>query len=161
MTARGAASPTHPIRLTARERGARAVELRRDGWTLDEIAKELGFTHRAAAGKAIDAQLKRRERPAADQLAQIHMERLELACKRIMVKLNRTKPLTTRQLAQATLSLTRILAAEAKYVDVYSEGQGLGPVASLLERLLDPSGAPAGVDPDDPMTVPVEEPEGV
>ena len=158
---RGAASPTHPNRLTARERGARAVELRVLGWTLDEIAKELQFTHRAAAGKAIAAQMARREKPAADQLAQIHMDRLELACRRIMAKLNRDKALTTRQLAQATLSLTRVLAAEAKYVDVYSEGQGLGPVASLLEKLLDPTAAPAGTDPDDPMTVPVEEAESV
>lgn len=123
---------------------------------MDEIAKQLGFTHRAAAGKAIDSQLKRRERPAADQLAQIHMDRLEAACKRIMAQLTRAKPLNPRQLAQTTLSLTRVLAAEAKYVDVYSEGQGLGPVASLLERLLDPTSAPAGADPDDPMTVPVE-----
>jgi hypothetical protein len=29
-------------------------------------------------------------------------------------------------------------------------------VASLLERLLDPGSAPAGADPDDPMTVPTE-----
>lgn len=123
---------------------------------MDEIAEHLGYTHRAAVHKAIAAQLARREKPAADQLAQIHMDRLELACRRIMAKLSREKPLTSRQLAQATLSLTRVLAAEAKYVDVYSEGQGLGPVASLLEKLLDPSSAPAGADPDDPMTVPTE-----
>lgn len=152
--ARGAASATHPVKLTARERGARAIELRVAGLTLDEIARELGYSHRSAAGKAIDSAMKARVRPAADQLAQIHMERLELACKRIMAKLNRDKPLTTRQLSQATLSLTRVLAAEAKYVDVYSEGHGLGPVASLLEKLLDPASAPAGVDPDDPMTMP-------
>lgn len=156
---RGAASDTHPIRLTARERGVRCVELRVAGLTLTEIASELGYSNASAVSKAITAQLARRERPAADQLAQIHMERLELACRRIMAKLNRDKPLTTRQLAQATLSLTRVLAAEAKYVDVYSEGHGLGPVASLLERLLDPASAPEGADPDDPMTVPVEEPE--
>lgn len=156
MTARGAASPTRPENLTARERQARAVELRVQGFTLDEIATMLGYSHRASVGKAIDSQLKRRERPAADQLAQIHMDRLEAACKRIMAQLTRAKPLNPRQLAQTTLSLTRVLAAEAKYVDVYSEGQGLGPVASLLERLLDPGSAPAGADPDDPMTVPVE-----
>jgi hypothetical protein len=157
MTARGAASPTSPQRLPARERGARAVELRVLGWTFDEIAKQLGYTHRAAAQKAVAAQMAKREKPAADQLAQLHMDRLELACRRIMVKLSREKPLTSRQLAQVTLALTRVLAAEAKYVDVYSEGQGLGPVASLLEKLLDPSSAPAGADPDDPMTVPVED----
>lgn len=127
--------------------------------TLDEIAAELGYSHRSAAGKAIVAQMARREKPAADQLAQIHMDRLELATRRVMAKMNREKPLTTSQLARMVLSLTRILAAEAKYVDVYSEGQGLGPVASLLEKLLDPSSAPSGVDPDDPMTVPVEPPD--
>lgn len=152
---RGAASDTHPIRLTARERGARCVELRRDGLTLQEIANRMGYANASAVSKAITAQLARREKPAADELAQIHMDRLELACKRIMAKLNREKPLTVRQISQATLSLTRVLAAEARYVDVYSEGQGLGPVVGLLERLLDPSSAPEGADPDDPMTVPI------
>jgi hypothetical protein len=48
------------------------------------------------------------------------------------------------------------LAQQAKYVDVYSQGQGLGPVVSLLEALLDPVNAPLGADPDDPMTVDVD-----
>ena len=157
MAARGAASPTRPENLTTRERHARAVELRVQGFTLDEIAKRLGYSNRSAVGKAIDSQLRRREKPAAEQLAQIHMERLEAACRRVMAQLTRDKPLNPRQLAQVSLSLTRILAAEAKYVDVYSEGQGLGPVASLLEWLLDPNAAPPGADPDDPMTVPTED----
>jgi hypothetical protein len=49
------------------------------------------------------------------------------------------------------LALVRVLSQQARYVDVYSQGQGLGPVVSLLEQLL--TTVPAGADPDDPMTI--------
>ena len=62
--------------------------------------------------------------------------------------------LSPKQAGAVTLALTRNLAAQARYVDVYSDSQGLGPVASLLEQLL--TSPPDGADPDDPMTVDTE-----
>ena len=44
--ARGAADKTGPQRLKAAERAQRAVELRIQGWTLDQIAEELGYRSR-------------------------------------------------------------------------------------------------------------------
>jgi len=159
--AKGAANPTSPRMLTARARQARAVELKVQGWTHAQISEELNYSGPGAVTQAIAAQLKRRERPAADELAKIHLERLELAIRPVMQRVQEhidgVRPMSVKQIAAIELALTRNLAAQAKYVDVYSEGQGLGPVVSLLDRLL--SSAPDGVDPDDPMTIPVEEPD--
>lgn len=161
MGNRGAFSTTGPQRITAAQRGDQAVRLRVAGLTLDEIAQQLGYSNRGAVSKAVTAALKRQGKPAAEELAAIHMERLEVAAKRIMARLNIESQgkLSVGALSKATLSLTRVLAAEAKYVDVYSQSQGLGPVTSLLEQLL--SSPPAGTDPDDPMTVPVQAPESI
>jgi hypothetical protein len=159
--ARGVALPTNPHRLTGAARQARALELRVLGWTYDEIAREIGYKSRGAVGEAIKAALARREKPAADELARIHMDRLELAARSVMRRIGDDQArgnLTAGQLSKHVLSLTRILAQQARYVDVYSEGQGLGPVVSLLDQLL--RTAPVGADPDDPMTVsPVDSPE--
>lgn len=144
-----------PRRLAAAERQVRAVELRVRGWTLEQIATELHYRSRSGALEAIEAQLAKRERPAAEALAKVHLERLELMIKPVMDKvaahLDGRSTLSVKQVNGLTLALTRNLAAQAKYVDVYAEGQGLGPIASLLDRLL--SSAPAGQDPDDPMTI--------
>lgn len=152
MAGRGAASVTHPKQLTARDKQARCLELRIMGHTLEEIAAQTGYSNASAVSKAITAQLKRREKPLADELAAIHMARLEVAAKKVMGKLVKDG-LSTRAIGQATLALQRILAQQSRYVDVYSQGQGLGPVVSLLEQLLDPANAPDGADPDDSMTV--------
>jgi hypothetical protein len=159
--AKGAAAASSPRRITAAQRQVRAVELRVRGFTLDQIAKELGYRTRQGALVAIEAQLAKRERPAAEALAKVHLERLELMVKPVMDKvaahLDGRTTLSVKQVNALTLALTRNLAAQAKYVDVYAEGQGLGPIASLLDRLL--SSAPDGVDPDDPMTIPVDLPD--
>jgi hypothetical protein len=121
---------------------------------LQRIADEVGYASEGATHKAIEAGLARREKPAAEELAKVHMARLELAAEPIMAKLTRHlegDPLSTRALSQATLALVRVLSQQARYVDVYSQGQGLGPVVSLLEQLL--TTVPAGADPDDPMTI--------
>lgn len=151
----GAASKTGQRIVTARERQARAVELRVRGWTLEQIAAELQYRGTSSVSEAIKAQLARRERPAADELAKIHLERLELAIRPVMDKIQEhitgKRVLSVKQISALQLALVRNLAQQAKYVDVYSEGQGLGPVVSLLDRLL--STTPVGFDPDDPMTI--------
>lgn len=133
------------------------------GFTLQQIADELHYRGTSGALQAIEAQLAKRERPAAEALAKLHMERLEMMVKPVMDKaaghVDGTHILTVKQINALTLALTRNLAAQAKYVDVYSEGQGLGPIASMLESLM--RTPPDGVDPDDPMTIDVDAPDDV
>jgi hypothetical protein len=152
---RGAAAATSKENVTGRERQAKAVELRIQGWTLERIRDELGYRSVSSVHEGITAQLKRREKPGADELAAIHMAQLDRAAALVMGPIQRAldggRALGPKQISAMVLSLTRILAQQAKYVDVYSEGQGLGPVVSLLEQLM--ASPPAGVDPDDPMTI--------
>ena len=50
----------------ARYRGALAVELRMQGYTYDELAEILGYTHRSAARKAVMRTIKERANVAVD-----------------------------------------------------------------------------------------------
>jgi hypothetical protein len=43
----------------ARQRGIRALELRTQGWTLDQIAQELGYSSKSGPSEAIDRELNR------------------------------------------------------------------------------------------------------
>lgn len=153
--AQGAAAVTSEQNLRGRERQAMAVELRVQGFTLQQISDQLGYRSAASVHEAIKSQLKRREKPGADQLAEIHMAQLDKAARLVMAPIQRAldggRQLGPKQISAMVLSLTRVLAQQAKYVDVYSEGQGLGPVVSLLEQLM--STPPDGTDPDDPMTI--------
>ena len=45
----GAANKSHPITIAAKVKAAKAVELRMEGKTFPEIAKELGYNSRQAA----------------------------------------------------------------------------------------------------------------
>jgi hypothetical protein len=59
------------------ERDAKAAELQAEGWTLQQIADELGFSHKANARQAIQRALKDIVQGPAEQLLAIHMARLE------------------------------------------------------------------------------------
>lgn len=153
---KGAADPRGPRVLTGQARQARAVELRIQGWTYEQIRAELGYASRGSVHEAITGLLKRRERPLADDLAKIHLAQLDLAIRPVMdqvqAHIDGTRRMSAKQAGVVTLALTRNLAAQARYVDVYSSAQGMGPVVSLLERLLEAPPAD-DQDPDDPMTV--------
>lgn len=145
--------------VKARERQARAIELRILGWTLEQIAAELGYRNRSSAHDAITAGLAHRTKPLADELAKVHMAQLELAIRPVMdqieAHISGRRRMSAKQAGVVTLAVTRNLAAQAKYVDVYSGAQGIGPVVSLLQQLLE--SPPDGVDPDDPMTATTED----
>lgn len=66
------------IAASAREREARALDLRLLGYSYDRIAREIGYAHRSAARKAVDRALKAIPREAALELRQIELERLDL-----------------------------------------------------------------------------------
>ncbi len=89
----------------------------------------------------------RREKPAAEELAKIHLEQLDVAKRAIMGRLAGERPLSSGAITRLTLSLTRVLAAEAKYVDVYMGSQGQSVVGGLLELLV------SGAGRIEPMTI--------
>ena len=59
------------------QRDARAAELRAEGWTLQQIADELGYSDKTNAQRGIRRALKEIVQGPAEKLLAIHMERLE------------------------------------------------------------------------------------
>lgn len=61
----------------ARIKRARAVELAVQGKSYGEIAREVGFSHRGSAHRAVSKALAEREVAAVEQLRQIELDRLD------------------------------------------------------------------------------------
>ena len=70
-------SKTSPRRIAAKERQRQALELRKAGVTLDEIAKAVGFKSRQAAHDSIQRALMAIPRLAAEELRNLDLERLD------------------------------------------------------------------------------------
>lgn len=62
--------------LTARDKQRRALELRTEGHTLDQIADQLGYADKSGAHRAITAALDRHESAAVDQYRDLEAARL-------------------------------------------------------------------------------------
>jgi hypothetical protein len=58
-------------------RDARAAELRAEGWTLQQIADELGYSDKTNAQRGIRRALREIVQGPAEKLLAVHMERLE------------------------------------------------------------------------------------
>lgn len=63
--------------IEARERGARALELRKEGRTFAEIATEAGYNSPQAAFDAVKRALARIDREPAEELIRLEAERLD------------------------------------------------------------------------------------
>jgi hypothetical protein len=61
----------------ARVKRARAVELLADGGSYDQIAREVGYSHRGSAHRAVSKALAERETEAVDQLRRVELDRLD------------------------------------------------------------------------------------
>lgn len=115
------------IAASAREREARALDLRLLGYSYDRIARELGFAHRSAARKSVERALKAIPREAALELRQIELERLDLAQQRI------AKQIMSGHLG-AIDRLLRIMDHRAKLLGLYEPqpDSGIAEVVSVL-----------------------------
>ncbi len=64
-------------RMKATERQARALEMRKAGYTYPEIAAAVGYAGKASAYRAVDAALKKTLQEPADELRVMEAERLD------------------------------------------------------------------------------------
>src|SRR5688500_3921734 len=67
----------HRNRALATARRARAVELRAQGWTYQDIAQELGYANRGTVFRIVGNALASQERLAVDELRSLEVERLD------------------------------------------------------------------------------------
>jgi hypothetical protein len=68
---------TSPETAAAKQKAAKAVELRMEGRTFDEIAKECGYRHRSSAFDAVKRALELVVREPATELIKLDLERLD------------------------------------------------------------------------------------
>lgn len=66
-----------PRRITAAEKRARALELRKAGATYDQIARQVGFSERGAAYRAVQTALLEITQEPAQEVRQLELERLD------------------------------------------------------------------------------------
>lgn len=66
-------------RVNAAERQAAAIRLRRNGWSYDRIAEELGYADKSGAYKAVMAALQATLKEPAEELRTLELKRLDAA----------------------------------------------------------------------------------
>lgn len=67
----------HRNRALAAARRARAIELRAQGWTYEQIADELGYANRGTVCHVVNDALKVRTDEAVDKLRSLEVQRLD------------------------------------------------------------------------------------
>ena len=112
----GHPAPKHggTVELTPEEadRYRQVVDLRRAGWTFDEIAQHVGYADRSGAKAAYDAALRRWGTQAVDDLRQSEGERIDHLWRRISAAIAQLGPeADANQLATLTNSAVRISGA--------------------------------------------------
>lgn len=68
-------------RISAAEKQARALNLRKAGYTFEQIAEDIGYASPSGASKAVYAALKKTIQEPADELRKIELERLDVMLK--------------------------------------------------------------------------------
>jgi hypothetical protein len=63
--------------VQAQLKRTRAVELAGQGLSFDQIAKDVGYSHRGSAHRAVSKALAEREVHAVEELRQVELERLD------------------------------------------------------------------------------------
>ncbi len=102
-------SNNSPRRLVARERQLQALELRKEGFTYDAIAKKLNYNSYQAASAAIEAALKRVLQRPAEEVRKIELERLDMMLRALLPKIRIAD-------WQAINTALRIMDRRAKYL---------------------------------------------
>lgn len=67
----GRNSPTAQRRIEAKERALKALELRKKGVRYEQIAQQLGYSHRGSAHKAVMKELKLLAKECLEEAAQV------------------------------------------------------------------------------------------
>ncbi|MCT9000791.1 helix-turn-helix domain-containing protein [Microbacterium memoriense] len=119
------------IAASAREREARALDLRALGHPLDRIASELGYAHASSASKAIQRALDRIPLEAAKRLRETELHALDLAQRSLADKI-------VRGHLGAIDSMLRIMHHRARLLGLYEPqtDSGIAEVTAVLAAWL-------------------------
>jgi hypothetical protein len=115
---RAGSGSTSPVAIERAELERRAIELRRDGRTYDEIAESVGYRTRSAAYKAVRRGLARWMREADGDFRTIELARTEVIIARLMPLVDADPPDL-----KAIDTLMRVMDYRARITGLYAPQQ--------------------------------------
>ncbi|WP_075890652.1 hypothetical protein [Actinomyces provencensis] len=127
--------PDPHIALTAAQRQQRALQLRLEGKTFDEIARQVGYANRSGARKAINRALDLVTLPAAERFRREQMERTYAVINGLTPKVREGDDKAAQALLRAMAALDKYTGLDFKLEEL-ARRDGVEQVAEVLEGLL-------------------------
>lgn len=142
MAKRPRGNKTSPRTIAAKRRAEKAVELRAEGMSFPDIARELGYASRQGAHEAVNKALKEMFREPLEAMIQLDLERLDRmwtvhflnaqsgdvaalsACMRIMERRARLLGLDAPAKASTDVKLEGTIQTESSVVHIFLPENG-------------------------------------
>lgn len=116
--------PNHARRLTAKQKQAKALELRTGGATYEVIAKAVGYSTRHAAHRAVSTALRDIPKENAEALRELELNRLDEMTLRLTARLRAGD-------LEVVNKLLRVMDARAKLTGIYQLPEGSGDMTQI------------------------------
>lgn len=123
----GGNNKTGPKKVTAAQKRAQAVELRKAGATFDEIATALGYSNKGTAYRAVEQALKEAVREPALQLIELEVQRLDLMLRALWPAVARGQLGAVDRALRVAERRARLLGLDAAQ-QIQHSGPGGGPI---------------------------------
>lgn len=124
--------------IASHEKKIKAVRMREDGFSLEEIAEALGWNSPQAAHKAIKSVLDKAELEAAAHYKQLQVRRLEKTLATVKEKSEKGNLRAAAVLVRLSKRLSEIVGCDSPARFAH-EGQDGGPVKVVVEYANDPA----------------------
>lgn len=120
------------------DRVKKAIEMRINGFSLSEVAVELGWNSEQAASKAIKTALSKAVIEDAAAYKVLQIQRLEKAIAHVMAKAEKGNLFAVRELVRLSKRLSEITGCDAPAKFAH-EGKDGGPLKVIVEYANDPA----------------------
>ena len=137
-------SKTSPRRLAAAERHQKALNMRRDGHTYEEIKTKLGYASPSGAEKAVKAALQSVIREPAEEVRAMELARLDRMLLKLRARINKGDHLAINSALKIQDRRARLLGLDAPVRQEISGADGdplmvdVGLRETMLAKLGDP-----------------------
>ena len=135
---------TGKVATTAAEKQAAALALRKQGYTLEEIAEQVGYANASGAWKAIDRALRKIIKEPAEEL-------LKLECERLDAMLKSLWPFVLRGSARHVEVALKVMDRRAGYLGLDAPKQVEDHRTVTITVMAEQIGEQLGLDPRDIM----------
>lgn len=124
--------------INKNERIRKAIEMRIKGFSLEEVASDLGWNSPQAAHKALKAALEKAVIDDARTYKLIQIQRIEKAVAAVLEKAEKGNLFAVRELVRLSKRLSEIVGSDAPAKFAH-EGKDGGPMKIIVEYADDPA----------------------